>query len=225
MLYPVHEMFYTFQGEGSSMGLPAFFIRLYGCPVKCTFCDSAGTWHPDWTPKHVERVGSSALVNAVLQSGCHLAVITGGEPTIFNLWDLTTALRAAQIDVHLETSGAFDIKGLFNWIVLSPKRAELPLSQNIQRANEFKVIVEKPEDIGFFDNVLRAAPSRACVWLHPEWSQRQNVNVLRAIVEAVKTGKGRFRAGWQIHKMYSADALDERSRPLVPLGGEPSKGF
>ena len=66
------------------------------------------------------------------------------------------------------------------------------------------------------------APS---VWLHPEWSQRANPAVLKAITDHIKAVGGAFRAGWQVHKPYSADALDVRARPPVPLGGDPAKGL
>src|SRR5690606_10755697 len=51
--YPVHEQFHTWQGEGVHMGRSAYFIRTFGCPVKCPWCDSAGTWHPDHIPAKV----------------------------------------------------------------------------------------------------------------------------------------------------------------------------
>jgi len=114
-------------------------------------------------------------------------------------------------------------------VVLSPKRARSPLVESILKADEFKFIIEKPDDITFFTRVLLDRGvnlnERRWIWLHPEWSQRANPSVLGAISEAVKKGKGAFRAGWQIHKQYQVDALDKRSRPLVPLGGDPSKGY
>lgn len=230
--YPIHEMFMTFQGEGCAMGLPSFFVRTFGCPVKCTFCDSAGTWHPDWVPKHVERLSVQDIVAAVLSAKAERVVITGGEPAIFDLAPLVYTLQSLGIEVALETSGAFSIRADFDWVTLSPKRAELPLQLSVLRADEFKVIVEKPDDISYFFKVLsdhlsavRLIKAYPPIWLHPEWSQRENKAVLAAIVSAVKEGRGVFRAGWQLHKLYAADSFDSRSKPLVPLGGDLSKGY
>lgn len=227
VVYPIHERFFTFQGEGIHMGKPAFFIRTYGCPVRCEFCDSAGTWHPDHIPANVERISATALADEAASSGTKVVVVTGGEPAVHNLTALAGALHAHGLKVHLETSGAFEIRGHIDWITLSPKRWKMPLVANVKLADEFKVIVETPGDIDFYWNFIWAAGRReqAPVWLHPEWSHREDQAVLSAISEAVKKNDRPFRAGWQLHKLYRVDSLDVRSKPLVPLGGDPKKGF
>lgn len=213
------------------MGKPAFFIRLYGCNVGCTFCDSAGTWHKDFVPDHIEKMDEIQLLAEVREAGMERVVITGGEPAMFNLEPLVSALWNGGRAVHLETSGAYPIKGgtFVHWVTLSPKKWKMPLGVNVGRADEFKFIIEAPEDIEFYWNVIKQDASCGTqypdVWLHPEWSQRENPVVLNAISEAVKKGDRPFRAGWQLHKLYRIDALDKRSKPLVPLGGDPSKGF
>lgn len=208
------------------MGKPAFFIRLYGCPIHCPWCDSAGTWHKDHVPKDIKRVTAVALADESAVSGSKIVVITGGEPTVHNLTSLCGALHAKGHLVHLETSGAFDIHGYIDWITLSPKRWKMPKPENVRQANEFKLIIEKPEDIDFYWKFIYAAGGYGKdVWLHPEWSQRENPVVLKAISDAVKQNDRPFRAGWQLHKLYRVDAMDVRSAPLVPLGGDPQKGF
>lgn len=226
--YPVHEMFDTFQGEGDHMGKAAFFVRLYGCPVQCTFCDSAGTWHPDYIPKGILRLTAEQIVREIAdRTYSNIVVVTGGEPAIHKLQELTTELWKCDFRSHLETSGAYEITGLWDWVTLSPKRAAMPLVSNLCRAHEFKVIVEKPEDLEFYIGFLSGKVKDKSIWLHPEWSQRSNPAVLKAISDAVKFNPWRMtlRAGYQLHKLYNVDALDPGSRPLVPLGGNPEKGF
>jgi 7-carboxy-7-deazaguanine synthase len=227
--YPVHEVFHTFQGEGMHMGRRAFFIRLFGCPVQCPWCDSAGTWHKDYIPKHIVRNTARELTDMAEQSGADIVVITGGEPTIHDLSRLTGELHIVNKLVHLETSGAFPLTGSFDHITLSPKRWKLPLPEVIHKAREFKFIIERPEDIAFYWELIaphypenRHGP--VDIWLHPEWSQRDNVEVLGAICEAVK-GSSTFRAGWQLHKFYRVDLKDQRSQPAAPLGGDPTRGY
>lgn len=227
-LLPIHERFATWQGEGVHMGRAAFFIRTFGCPVHCTFCDSAGTWHPNWVPQHVNRMSVEQLVDEALKTK-GVVVITGGEPAIHDLTELTLQLKLNGKKVHLETSGAFPIKGTFDWITVSPKWDKLPLPVNIADADEFKFIIEHPDDIlKWWDHVQANrynTNAMVPVWLHPEWSKRNDTRgVLDAITNAVKTFGDPFRAGWQLHKVYRADALDSRAAPLVPLGGDPAKG-
>jgi len=158
-------------------------------------------------------------------------VITGGEPTVHDLTELTHELRTSFMQVHLETSGSFPMKGHFDFITLSPKKWKMPLVENIQQADEFKLIIETPADIDFYLKALEEAfgtdPIPNSVWLHPEWSQRKNPAVLNAISEAVvQCYRGQpLRAGWQLHKLYAVDLADSRSRTPVPLGGDPAKGY
>lgn len=230
MSLPIHEVFRAFQGEGVHMGRSAFFIRTFGCPLHCTFCDAAGTWHPDHVPEHIERMEAAALVEeALAEPLVDLVVVTGGEPCVHDLYELTVRLTS-RIPVHLETSGAYDIRGYFDWVTLSPKRSRLPLRGPVLRADEFKFIIEVPEDITFFTNMIeellgRSIPKTVPVWLHPEWSKREDPAVLNAITHAVTEHGAPFRAGWQLHKLFKCDQQDSRSMPAVPLGGDVKKGF
>lgn len=227
-LYPVHERFYSWQGEGVHAGRAAFFIRLYGCPVKCPWCDSAGTWHPNYVPKDVLRLSADQLAEEAEKSGAPMIVITGGEPTIHDMTELCDALHAipSRPTIHLETMGGFPIKGAFDWITLSPKWNRLPLESSFLRASEIKVIVEGATSLWeWFAYLLPHVKEGHVVWLHPEWSKRNSPEVLRAITEAVKAKPRLFRAGYQMHKLFQADSADSRSAPLVPLGGNPTLGM
>lgn len=229
MTIPTFERFRAFQGEGIHMGRPAFFIRTYGCPLHCPYCDSAGTWHKDYVPKDVERISTDRLQTEALEEPrVEFVVITGGEPAVHDLQPLVDKLNSANLPVHIETSGTFRLPEHLRWVTMSPKRWKLPPVNIIQQADEFKFIIEKPDDIYFYTSVvMKAYPDEIPVpiWLHPEWSQRENPTVLKSICQAVVGGRGRYRAGWQIHKGYKVDQGDNRSRPSVPLGGNPKKGF
>ena len=211
------------------MGKPAFFVRLHGCPVHCPWCDSAGTWHPNWVPKDVRKMTAGEIAQEAYNEEMDIAVVTGGEPAVYDLVPLVAAFHGNGIKVHLETSGGFPFTDLFDWVTLSPKKWKPPIEQSVMLADEFKIIVEHPDDIPDYylmllDKGLPAAAGNP-IWLHPEWSHRNDPAVIGAIIDEVKAGGGRFRAGWQLHKLYSVDALDQRSRPLVPLGGDPAKGL
>lgn len=222
-MLPIHEQFYSFQGEGTHAGKAAYFIRTYGCPVHCPWCDSAGTWHPDYLPKQINRIAPEELVAAAKAEHAEFVVVTGGEPAIHDLNPLVDALHAAGLKAHIETSGAFPVKGKFDWITLSPKRWKLPLEANLAKADEFKIIVDSLDAIAEYAEVLD--PKNRPVWLHPEWSMRENAPILNAITDWVKAHGAPYRAGWQLHKPYNADLLDPKSEKAAPLGGDPEKGY
>ena len=224
-LLPVHERFTTFQGEGVNMGRAAFFIRTFGCPLHCGFCDSAGTWHPDYIPARVDKFSVDQLVSEAGLSNCELVVITGGEPAIHDLLPLTAALQNNGHRIAIETSGSFPIRGKFDCITVSPKRAKAPLPESLAQATELKLIITEPDDIGYWLNAVGPLANMvncSSVWLHPEWSQRNNPAVLNAITQAVIRLGDPIRAGYQLHKLYRADLLDPRTAPTAPLGGNPA---
>ena len=218
MRYPIHELFHSWQGEGVHLGRSAFFIRTFGCPVHCPWCDSAGTWHPEYVPRPISRWEVDDLVAAARAERPDFVVLTGGEPAIHDLRPLTTALHAAGLRVHLETSGAFPLRGEFDWITLSPKRWRMPLAETLAAADELKLILERPEDFDYYWARIGEAVRAEHVWLHPEWSQREEAPLLEFVTRLVRERGAPFRAGWQLHKLYRADALDARARPDASLG-------
>ena len=90
------------------------------------------------------------------------------------------------------------------------------------------MIIETPDDIAHWVGELNKfqLPTKSQqVWLHPEWSKRNDPAVLKAIVDWVKEHGWPYRAGYQMHKLYRADANDNRTQPLAPLGGNPKLGY
>lgn len=230
MNYPVYERFYTWQGEGVHLGRAAYFIRLYGCPQACPWCDSAGTWHRDYRPDGVTLMGADELAEVVRAESPDgaVVVITGGEPILFDLAPLTGALHALGRRVHIETSGIAPLRGELDWVTLSPKPfGQLPLPEVVALADEVKIIVHEPGDIQAGLDTLTGLPDEAVIWLHPEWSRarERDLSVLNAITQAVKENP-RLRAGYQMHKLYRADDLDAHSdKRLIPLGGNAALGY
>lgn len=226
MKYPIYEHFYAFQGEGIYMGSAAYFIRFYGCPLKCSWCDSAGTWHKDWVPSIIDRLEPPEILELIEKNNKNgFIVLTGGEPSIFDLDPLIDCLKSKlNIKIHIETSGAFPISNNIDWITLSPKWSKLPLQENLKKANEIKIIVEDRDSIQKWMEVI-GKNMGIPVWLHPEWSQRNNIEVLNSISEYIKENGNNFRAGYQLHKLYKVDSLDINSKPLVPIGGNKNNEY
>lgn len=220
-MLPIHEQFYSFQGEGVHQGRAAYFIRTYGCPIHCPWCDSAGTWHPHYKANNRPRIDIDQLVQNAQKTAAEFVVVTGGEPTIHELNPLVNALHHVGLPVHLETSGSFAITADFDWITLSPKRWKHPLKESIQKADELKIIVDHVSAIAEYSQLIGTEYPGQNVWLQPEWSQVNNAQILNAITEWIKRYGAPYRAGLQSHKYYSADELDPQSAASVPLGGTP----
>ena len=78
---PVMEEFYTLQGEGYNMGSAAYFVRIGGCDVGCSWCDSKQSWNPkNWPTLDVDPI----IKNAASQPA-KTVVVTGGEPSLYPL--------------------------------------------------------------------------------------------------------------------------------------------
>ena len=228
--YPVYERFYTWQGEGVHLGRAAYFIRLYGCPQACPWCDSAGTWHHDYRPEGVTLMTAGDLAATVATDSPDgaVVVITGGEPILFDLAPLVNELHALGRKVHIETSGIAELRGAIDWVTLSPKPfGTWPTPEVVARADEVKIIVHDVADIQAGLDTLANLRPDAVIWLHPEWSKarERDMAVLNAITDAVKQNP-RLRAGYQMNKLYRADELDAHSdKRLIPLGGNTDLGY
>lgn len=187
------EQFYTVQGEGAFTGSPAYFIRTGGCDVGCVWCDVKESWdagaHPGKT--------AQSIVEDVLDSGANIVVITGGEPCMYDLLELTSLLRAAGIRTHLETSGVYPITGLWDWVCFSPKKFKKPLAEAYVKANELKVVIYHQSDIAWAQNHADLLNSEAQRFLQPEWDkQEQN---LPLILNYVRNNPS-WRLSLQTHK-------------------------
>jgi organic radical activating enzyme len=174
-LFPVMEHFYTIQGEGFYTGNAAYFIRLGGCDVGCVWCDVKESWDASIHP----QVSIETMVDWVKQSGSPLCVITGGEPAMYNLTDLVNALHAEGIKVNIETSGAYEIMGDYDWICLSPKKFKFPILSSLSKANEFKAVVYHPSDIQWAESFKKDLNENCLLYFQPEWSKaEQNIPLI-----------------------------------------------
>ncbi len=192
-LLPIMEHFYTIQGEGLHQGKAAYFIRLGGCDVGCVWCDVKESWDADAHPK----MSVQALVDEVLATPCKIAVITGGEPLMYDLTDLTESLQSAGIRTHIETSGAYPLSGKWDWICFSPKKFKEPLPEVAAQADELKVIVYNKHDFKWAESFISQIPTTCQRYLQPEWSKEKQM--LPLMVDYVKENPA-WRISLQVHK-------------------------
>ena len=190
---PLVEDFYTIQGEGFHSGKPAYFIRLGGCDVGCSWCDAKYTWNPLSHP----LVDTDQIVERAASFEAQAIVITGGEPLIYPLDYLTERLHAHGLEIFLETSGSHPLSGSFDWICLSPKRKQPPLAEAFAAASELKVIIETEEDLRWAEECAAKVGENCMLFMQPEWSRSEPMTP--TIVEDVKAHP-KWNISIQIHK-------------------------
>ncbi len=193
---PVMESFYTLQGEGFHQGRAAYFIRLGGCDVGCFWCDVKESW--DATQHQKYEVGQ--IVRQALKHPGRLAVITGGEPLLHKLDELTKDLHAAGFETNIETSGSSPLSGRWDWICLSPKKFKAPLPEILPVANELKVIIYNKNDFEWAEKHAAGVSSQCKLYLQPEWSKADEMTPL--IVDYIKENP-RWELSLQIHKFIN----------------------
>lgn len=201
--YPITEAFLSVQGEGVHMGRRAFFIRTYGCNVKCPWCDSKNAWSGGEFGTYSAR----NLASVALSSRAEICVITGGEPLLHDLLPLVKLLHARKMAVHIETSATLSIPETdtvkFDWVTASPKLFKAPLDASLARADELKFVVGDISQMSEYMRFVPAATNAKAVWLHPEYSRIRDRHLLREICEFVEEHGDPYRAGWQVHKNYA----------------------
>ena len=173
-ILPLMEEFYTIQGEGFHTGKPAYFIRVGGCDVGCHWCDVKESWDANTHP----LTSADTIVEHALQYPARAVVVTGGEPSAFNLDYLTKQLKKHEILTFIETSGAYTLTGEWNWVCLSPKKTSPPKPENFKRAHELKVIVYNKDDFKWAEENAAQLDKNVLLYMQPEWSRAKEMTPL-----------------------------------------------
>ena len=205
----VTETFVSIQGEADAVGWPTYFIRLTGCPLRCTYCDTeyafhGGEWHE-----------VDALVESARAAGVHHVCVTGGEPLAQRAClELLAALCDAGFAVSLETSGAIDVAAVDPRVsrvvdVKTPASGEadrnrlenLPL---LGPRDQLKLVVCSRDDYEWARGFLReqAREVRAQVLMSPAWGQVEPRDLAEWIIE----DRLPARLQLQLHKLLWGEA-------------------
>lgn len=199
---PVVETFHSLQGEGLHAGRSAFFVRLAGCDVGCSWCDTKHSWPEAAHPRRsVAELVAEARRAGV--EGAAFVVVTGGEPLQHDLDPLCTAFVATGLPLHLETSGAHPLSGRFDWLTLSPKRHRPPGDALLAACDELKVVVQEAADLAFAEAMaarageLRQAGAGPVLMLQPAWGEPEGQRLAIAHVQRHSA----WRLSLQTHKV------------------------
>lgn len=199
----ITEIFYSVQGESSYAGLPCTFVRLTGCPLRCTWCDSEYTFHGG------TDISLTDVMVRVMQYGCRLVEVTGGEPLHQReSFDLIRALCDDGYTVLVETSGAVDVSPVDRRarIILDVKCPGSGMTDRMDWANldrlsskdEVKFVLMDRTDYEWACEILKLydLPSRCPILFSPVFGQLD----LRQLAEWILADKLSVRFQMQLHK-------------------------
>ena len=179
------ECFFSIQGEGATAGVPAVFVRLQGCSVGCTWCDTKYSWDP--AGGREQTLGG--LLHELVAFPCRRVVVTGGEPLESRIFTpLVSALKERHYTIEVETSGTLAAPRLQidQWNVsLKLANSGVPEPQRINpaailsfldREAWWKFVVVNRSDIGEVSLLMeRFALPRDRILLMPEGLRREEL--------------------------------------------------
>jgi organic radical activating enzyme len=165
------EEFYSIQGEGFHMGTPAYFVRVGGCDVGCSWCDTKESWNAELFP----AIELDDTIERAASTPAKTIVVTGGEPSMYPLDFFTRKLKEKGVKTMVETSGAMPLTGTWDWVCLSPKKYSPPHFSVYALANELKVIIQQASDIEWAEKNAILVSLECKLFLQPEWSRAESM--------------------------------------------------
>ncbi len=205
----VSEIFYSLQGEARDSGLPTVFVRLTGCPLRCTYCDSEYAFYGG------ERMALQQILERVQSHPAHHICVTGGEPLAQpNCLPLLQALCDEDYSVTLETSGAMPVGGVDSRVsrvvdLKTPASGEQHRNrmENLQvltRHDQVKFVICNREDYGWAKFTLdqyRLSERVGEVLFSPSYKQLEG----RQLAEWILEDGLPVRLQLQLHKILWGD--------------------
>jgi len=198
----INEIFPSIQGEGLRQGKPTLFIRLSGCNLKCSFCDTKYAW------QHGQEMTIDSILKKIQK--IHAAFpaqwicLTGGEPLLQDVGGLITSLKTNKFQIQVETNATIFRRLGVDWYTISPKPPDYFYRQEYQKkANELKLVVTKELHIGVINKLREEFPEKTPLLLQPRSnSRRSGERALRLLGQSLKEGLKNVQVTAQIHKIF-----------------------
>lgn len=198
----ITEIFSSVQGEGLRQGEPTIFIRLSGCNLKCSFCDTKYTWEGsqqysvDQVLEEVRKIRQSFPAQWIC--------ITGGEPLLQDIDGLTKALKKEGLKIQVETNATLYRTLPVDWYSISPKPDRYTFRPEYrEKAKEVKIIITKNLDLESIRRLRMRFPEKTPVLLQPQSNRKWSMNLgMKLIRQTIKAGLRNIRLSSQMHKIF-----------------------
>ena len=185
----VTEIFYSLQGEAKTVGVPTVFVRLTGCPLRCTYCDTAYAFSGG------KLMDVASILDEVASYSPRYVTVTGGEPLAQPpCYDLLSALCDQGYVVSLETSGALDVSQVDSRVVKvidiktpGSGEHERNLYQNLEylsNDDQIKVVIQNRDDYEWAKDLLeeKALHERCEILFSPSHGELDNAKLADWII-------------------------------------------
>ena len=158
----INEVFISFQGESTLMGMPTLFIRLQGCNLRCKICDTKYSWGKKYT-----AISSEKILDLVATNNTPFICITGGEPLLqtTELLPLIKGIIKLKKILSIETNGSLSIKNIPNKVkkVIDIKTPSTGFKTSFKKDNlkhltnydEIKFVISNKDDFSFAENFIK----------------------------------------------------------------------
>lgn len=187
----VNEIFYSLQGEGRFTGTPAVFLRLSGCNLKCSFCDTS---HEDGV-----KMEPAEIISEILKYPSRHIVITGGEPSLQLDGDFVDRLHQHGYFVQVETNGVKRLPDNVDWITCSPKYKPICYDE----VEEIKYVYEGRESEEKILSLFRSVRAEV-YYLQPcdVKNPKSNAEILAGCINFIKAYP-EWKLSLQTHKILN----------------------
>jgi 7-carboxy-7-deazaguanine synthase len=187
----VSEIFYSIEGEGIEIGRPEVFIRLSGCNLRCTWCDTK------YALKDGKQMNIKEIVERVRRYPCKSVSITGGEPLLQKreLLELIKQLKGLSYWIQINTNGTFFDEKIFTLVDLismdckclsSGMKSDFEILARTKELfnpkTQFKFIISHKEDYEYAKKIVSSLNALQSIF-QPEWNNREFAKKLVDIVK------------------------------------------
>lgn len=203
ILMKICEIFYSIQGEGTLMGMPTIFLRLSGCNLRCTYCDTTYAYESG------EELTIEQVYEKIQQYSCKQICITGGEPLLQSeIYKLIDLLVKNNYAVSIETNGSQDISKLCNYdAILISMDIKCPSSlmtekmnwknlEKLTKKDQVKFIIRDKNDFDFSKKISNKYQIESTIYFQPVWNQLN----LHDLAEWILHDNLDVTLGVQLHK-------------------------
>lgn len=199
----ITEIFPSIQGEGLRQGEATLFLRLSGCNLRCSFCDTKYAW----------KKGRGYTVEKIIEKIKELKArfpsrwvcLTGGEPLLQDIGPLVKGLKKEGFKIQLETNAVLYRNLPVNWYSISPKPEKYFFQPQYRRkAKEVKLVVTRNLSLELIKKLRKKFPETTPILLQPQsntkWSMKLGMKLLN---QALRAGLNNVKLSIQLHKVYA----------------------